>query len=96
MREPPSGGPVTGGQYFGCLLMVVGGLIAVTAGACSAVSVFSGFLSGAGGANSVVHSAGEALILALIFGGIPFAVGAGLFFLGRRMYRQPVRGEYEP
>lgn len=66
-------------QFFGWLLMGVGGLIAVTSGACS-VFVFITTLSD-------TSYIGGNLMMILLFGGIPFAVGAVVFVFGRFLAR---------
>lgn len=65
-------------ELFGGILMAVGILIALASGICSlglfvAGSSYGGFIQG--------------LPLAVIFGGIPFAIGVGLFSIGRRLAR---------
>jgi hypothetical protein len=69
--------------FFGWLLMGIGGLIAVTAGACSLFFLVS-MLSGSGGNLAGIPGM---LGLMLLFGGIPLAVGAALFFAGRAISR---------
>lgn len=67
-------------QLFGGLLLGVGILIMTCSGLCSLVVVFMGF--------------GEAIrdpsiiMLPLLVGGIPFAIGFGLFWGGRALLRQ--------
>lgn len=67
-------------QLFGGLLLGVGILIMTCSGLCSLVVVFMGF--------------GEAMrdpsiiMLPLLVGGIPFAIGFGLFWGGRALLRQ--------
>jgi hypothetical protein len=66
-------------SLFGGLLLGVGILIMTCSGICSLVVVFMGF--------------GEAMrdpsiiILPLLVGGIPFAIGFGLFWWGRWLLR---------
>jgi len=66
-------------SLFGGLLLGVGILIMTCSGLCSLVVVFMGF--------------GEAMrepsiiILPLLVGGIPFAIGFGLFWWGRWLLR---------
>lgn len=72
--------------FFGWLLMGIGGLIAVTAGACSLYFVVSMLGNGAGGPDGFVN----VLFMTLIFGGIPIAVGAALIFAGRAISRPRV------
>jgi hypothetical protein len=67
-------------QLFGGLLLGVGILIMTCSGLCSLVVVFMGL--------------GEAMrdpsiiMLPLLVGGIPFAIGFGLFWGGRALLRQ--------
>lgn len=73
-------------SLFGGLLLGVGILIMTCSGLCSLVVVFMGF--------------GEAMrepsiiILPLLVGGIPFAIGFGLFWWGRWLLRT-VRNDSE-
>lgn len=69
--------------FFGWLLMGIGGLIAVTAGACSLYFLVSMLGGGSGGFGGWISALG----LVMLFGGIPFAVGAALFFAGRVISR---------
>lgn len=64
--------------FFGWLLMGIGGLIAVTAGACSVVFMVS-MLSSGDGLDGLVSTLG----FMLIFGGIPVSVGTALVIAGR-------------
>jgi len=68
-------------EFFGGLLMAVGGLIAVLSGMCSLAMFASGLRRGLSGLADSLSS----LPLILLFGGVPFALGAGLFMLGRRL-----------
>ena len=71
-------------RFFGWLLMGIGGLIAVTAGACSLYFLVSMVAStGSGGFGGVLGSLG----LVAAFGGVPIAVGVGLFVAGRAISR---------
>jgi hypothetical protein len=73
-------------KLFGAMLMAIGGLIATLCGLCSLG--FVGF--GLYGAVRNAAAPGSALIvvpLALVVGGIPFAIGAGVFAAGRKLYR---------
>lgn len=73
--------------FFGWLLMAVGGLIALTAGACSLLFVASMFGNRPGFDGLI-----EMIPLILIFGGVPFAVGTGLVIVGRRISKPRVTG----
>jgi hypothetical protein len=66
------------GRLFGALLMAVGVLMMTLCGLCSLVFLVSVLGSGGG-------DAGGMLALALIFGGVPIAVGFGIFALGRSL-----------
>lgn len=65
--------------FFGWLLMGIGGLIAVTAGACSVVFLVSML----GSAGSSLEGLPGMLGLMLIYGGIPLGVGVLLVVAGR-------------
>ena len=67
-------------QLFGGILLGIGLLIALLSGACSVLVIISGLSSGGVGALS-----GAPIVL--IFGGIPFVIGAALFLTGRAMLR---------
>lgn len=71
--------------FFGWLLMGIGGLIAVTAGACSLY-----FLAGLLGAGDGLDGLVSGLGLILIFGGVPIAVGLALIYAGRVISRPRV------
>jgi hypothetical protein len=64
-------------QFFGWLLMAVGGLIMLTAGGCSVFVLLSslGYPEGLPGM----------LMMILMFGGVPILVGLGLFLAGRHL-----------
>jgi len=63
--------------FFGGILLAIGILIAGASGLCTVVF----FVTTAG------HGAAGAFPLMLIVGGIPFAIGLGLFFAGRALIR---------
>jgi hypothetical protein len=65
-------------RLFGALLMAVGVLIMTLCGLCSLVFLVSVLGSGTG-------DAGGMLALALVFGGVPIAIGFGLFAFGRSL-----------
>ena len=65
--------------FLGWLLMGVGGLIAVTAGACSVIVGIPTILS----ALEYPETLPNMLVMVLIFGGIPFLCGVGVFLGGR-------------
>jgi hypothetical protein len=70
------------GRFVGGLIMAFGGLIATLSGLCSAA-----FLA------MMISSPGDPSMFAFgvfvvgIIGGVPFAVGVALFFIGRSVYR---------
>ncbi|MBL8773981.1 MAG: hypothetical protein JNK30_21525 [Phenylobacterium sp.] len=55
----------------------------VLCGLCTGVFVLGGLFGGRGD----VFGGGEVALLALIIGGLPTAIGIGLFYGGRRMLR---------
>lgn len=81
MDEPNSGSTA---RFFGGLLMAVGGLIAVTSGLCS-VAITAYTLTNRNGAPGMWHALLTEDLPLLC--GIPFAVGAVLFLLGRAVRR---------
>jgi hypothetical protein len=79
---PPRFQPSAAQRLFGAVLMAIGGMIALLCGLCSFGVLGAAFMS---------PSPGEGLLFSLvlvgIFGGIPFAVGLGVFLIGRGVYR---------
>lgn len=71
-------------RFFGWLLMGIGGLIAVTAGACTLLVGVPFVLSSLTYAEGVPGS----LLLILILGGVPLLTGIGIFIGGRVLARQ--------
>jgi hypothetical protein len=70
-------------KFFGLMLMAVGGLIAALCGLCSLT-----FLAGA--VISMVRSPGSMVMvlpMIAVFGGVPGAIGLGLFFWGRNLWQ---------
>ncbi|MDZ4364487.1 hypothetical protein [Brevundimonas sp.] len=67
--------------FLGWLLMGIGGLIVVTAGACTAIFAVPAMLS------SFQYPEGlpQLLFMVFLFGGVPILVGIGLFVGGRAM-----------
>ena len=61
---------------FGGILLAIGILIAGLSGLCSLIVVFGSLANG---------QAVDALGMALVFGGIPLAIGVGLIFAGRAL-----------
>lgn len=70
-------------QFFGGLLLAIGILIMTGSGLCTVVVIGMGLSSGMS-----ANDALSALPLPLIVGGVPFAVGVGLFFIGRNLARE--------
>ena len=66
---------------LGWLLMGIGGLIAVTAGACSVIVGIPAILS----ALEYPEGLPNMLVMVVIFGGIPLLFGIGVFVGGRVM-----------
>lgn len=84
-----SGGAGAVKRAFGGLLMVVGWLMVGLCGLCSATFIVAmiaeAFRSGSGG--DVIGFT----TMALVIGGVPIAIGAGLIWLGRRLRRGPAK-----
>lgn len=70
-------------MLFGGLLLAIGGLIALLSGLCSAYFGLTLLGSGGGNASDLTGMLG----LVLLVGGIPFAIGFGLFAWGRSLIR---------
>ncbi len=68
-------------KLLGGIMLAIGILIAGASGLCSAVFLIS-----------MIGQSLEMLPLIILFGGIPFAVGLGLFFGGRALIRSADRG----
>ena len=85
MSDPtrsPRGRPAS--WFFGAALMAIGAMMVVLCGICSL-----GFFSSIAGISS--HSAtsiGGGVLMIAIFGGIPIAIGVGLFLVGLGLCRQ--------
>ncbi|TAL36860.1 MAG: hypothetical protein EPN97_05990 [Alphaproteobacteria bacterium] len=73
--------------FFGMLLMIVGGLVALGAGGCTII--FAGSELWRHLEHGRMGRAGDVLLTASLVGGIPFLIGLGLFRLGRGMSRAP-------
>lgn len=71
-------------KLLGGIMLAIGILIAGASGLCSAVFMVS-----------MIGQSPEVLPMILLFGGIPFAVGLGLFFGGRAIIRAADRGAGE-
>lgn len=73
-------------RFFGGLLMAIGGLVAGLSGLCSLT--FLGYaIWGLFAEGQRLADLGSMLLLILAFGGVPFALGAGVFAWGRRLRR---------
>jgi hypothetical protein len=70
-------------QFFGGLLMAIGILIMTGSGLCTL------WIIGAGISSMRMGEALSALPIPLIVGGVPFAIGLGMFFGGRALLRDP-------
>lgn len=69
-------------RFFGALLMAIGGLMAVLCGGCGATFIVVALVT------MFTATAQDAPMLAgmgLVIGGVPAAMGVGLFWVGRRM-----------
>jgi hypothetical protein len=83
MSDPePSGGSAVA-LFFGWMLIVVGGLIGGLCGLCTLVFIGAGMVSTA----TTGSDASVDVILALVIGGLPTAVGAGIVFAGITIIR---------
>lgn len=67
-------------RLFGGLLLGTGILVMTTSGLCSLAVVISGF--------SIAMREPSAILMPLFFGGVPFALGFGLFRWGRSLLRR--------
>ena len=71
---------MAGKRFLGCMLMAVGGMVALLCGLCT-FWVAAMFSQGTG-------DTGGALILPLVIGGVPAAGGVALFVVGLQMFRE--------
>jgi hypothetical protein len=88
MTDPSQTGAGPVAKLFGSLLMAVGGLIAVLSGLCSLAflgTMIQTSVPHPGQNNQIVGL----LVAVLVFGGVPIGVGAGLFIIGRHLFRGP-------
>jgi hypothetical protein len=72
-------------KLFGAMLMVVGGLIVLLCGLCSATFLVAAISQAA--RTPQAQNFSTILAMVLIFGGVPIAVGVAVFLAGRRLYR---------
>jgi hypothetical protein len=75
-------------KLIGGILLAVGGLIAGLSGLCTIVVVGGSLASPGEWTPGDFGGIAGSLMIVLIFGGIPFAIGAGLFLLGRSLLRK--------
>lgn len=68
-------------RFFGFALASVGGLIMTLCGLCTGFFMIAGLAPGGDGF----------LPMAIVIGGIPTAVGVGMFLFGRRLLRRAPR-----
>lgn len=74
-------------RFFGALLTAAGGLIAATAGVCTARFVGDAVMAGFSGDGS----AAAVILIELFVGAIPLAIGLALVFAGLRLFRGSAR-----
>ena len=72
-------------SLFGTLLMLIGGLIAFLSGGCTLLVAGASLISVIQSPSGILSLLSDAPLL-LIFGGIPFAAGLGLFFIGKGLF----------
>lgn len=69
-------------RFFGGALMAVGFLMMALCGLCSACGVVIAF-------TDPTFNGADALGFILVAGGVPFAIGLGIFFVGKRLRGKP-------
>jgi hypothetical protein len=72
-------------RFVGMLLMSAGGLLALLCGLCTLV-LSIGFIASPGTVQSAANL--TFLLIPLIVGGVPTAIGVMLFWIGLGMYRE--------
>jgi hypothetical protein len=72
---------------IGGILLAVGILIMGASGLCTIAVIGSSFMSPNEWTGGGVDGFFGSLMIVLMFGGIPFLVGLGIFFLGRSLVR---------
>lgn len=75
-------------SFFGGLLIAVGFIVMLLSGACSIMAIFGGLFS-VGSAWDFLMMFASGSIAILIFGGIPFLIGFGLYKAGRKISGVP-------
>jgi len=77
-------------RFTGSLLMAGGGLVAVLCGLCTLGVGATGFvgMSETGPTSANVGGALLMVLMAAGIGGIPTLIGAWIFWIGRKMYRE--------
>ena len=86
MNTPPAASPVR--RFLGALLIAVGGLIAALSGLCSVVFLGALVVDLVRDPASMDSAVWPSLILLLVVGGLPLAIGVGLVFWGRALRRR--------
>jgi hypothetical protein len=73
------------GQFFGLLLLIAGVLVALLCGLCTLVVI--GVSLAAPVTHGQNYGGGAMIPVALVFGGLPTAVGAGMIWAGVALIR---------
>lgn len=73
-------------RLFGYVLSAIGGLIFATSGLCTVTFIGS----------TASNHLGDLVPIALLFGGVPMAIGLGLIAAGRRLLRPATRRPRPP
>jgi hypothetical protein len=73
------------GQFFGLLLLIAGVLVALLCGLCTLVVI--GVSLAAPVSHPQNYGGGAMIPVALVFGGLPTAVGAGMIWAGVALIR---------
>ncbi|MBO9497814.1 MAG: hypothetical protein J7496_02095 [Novosphingobium sp.] len=76
--------------FLGGMMLATGILIAGLSGLCTGVVLIGGLVGGGGEEFASIAP------LALVFGGVPFAIGLGLFFGGRSLLRGAQSPKVDP
>jgi hypothetical protein len=77
-------------RFIGAGLMALGGLVALLSGLCSLGVLATPFFDNySARGEAAMRELMSIVAMVAIFGGVPFAVGLGLFFLGRAVRRGP-------